>query len=267
MISIDINCDMGEWFGNNMPDYEGCASGSMISDEAIIPYISSANIACGAHAGDAASLEKTIRLALKHGVAIGAHPAYPDRRGFGRVPVIMKPADLRDSLRRQIEQVKSQADSLGGTLRHVKPHGALYNLAAKDRRLARLIAGLVKEIDNRLMLFGLPGSELEHASREAGLAFAGEVFADRAYQDDGSLLPRDQAGAVLSDMGEMTDRVMTMATKAYVVALSGTHIPVRADTICIHGDNPVAADFVKHLFAQLRDAGIAVRPPVAPGAQ
>lgn len=267
MISIDINCDMGEWSGNNMSDYKECAAGSMIGDEAIMPYISSANIACGAHAGDAASLEQTIRLAMKHGVAIGAHPAYPDRRGFGRVPVIMEPADLRDCLRRQIEQVKRQAGSLGGTLRHVKPHGALYNLAARDRSLARLIAGLVKEIDDRLLLFGLPGSELEYASREAGLAFVCEVFADRAYQDDGSLLPRNQDGAVLSDMDVLTNRAMTMATEAYVVAVTGTHIPVRADTICIHGDNPVAADFVKHLFVQLREAGIAVRPPVAPGAQ
>jgi 5-oxoprolinase (ATP-hydrolysing) subunit A len=264
MISVDINCDMGEWSGSNMPDYEGCATGSKISDEAIMPYISSANIACGAHAGDAASLEQTIRLAMKHGVAIGAHPAYPDRRGFGRVPVIMEPAELSDSLCRQIEQVKSQVRSLGGTLRHVKPHGALYNSAVKDRRLARLIAGLVKEVDARLMLFGLPGSELAHASREAGLAFVCEVFADRAYMDDGSLVPRSQAGAVLSDIGEMTDRVVTMATQAYVVAVSGTHIPVRADTICIHGDNPVAADFVKHLSLRMHEAGIVVQPPAAP---
>lgn len=267
MISVDINCDMGEWSGKDFPADEIYAAGAMTSDAAIMPYISSANMACGAHAGDAVSLEQTIRLAIKHGVAIGAHPGYPDRRGFGRVPIIMKPADLRESLWRQIEMVKTQATSLGATLRHVKPHGALYNSAAKDRRLARLIAGVVREVDDRLMLFGLPGSELEYASREAGLAFVCEVFADRAYLDDGSLVPRNQAGAILSDMGEMTDRVMTMATKAYVVAVSGTHIPVRADTICIHGDNPVAADFVKHLSLPMREAGIVVQPPAAPWAQ
>jgi len=298
---IDINCDMGEWSGGDMPAGETAVSGAMVcdaampidavlqtndtlesdaampiddllqtndtlesdaamqSDAAIMPFISSANIACGAHAGDLVSMEHTIGLAKRHGVSVGAHPGFPDRAGFGRVNMQMPAHVLRASLHEQIVTIRNIAKAMGVHIRHVKPHGALYNMAAADPELARLIATLVADIDNNLIIFGLPGSELELAAKGKGLPFAAEVFADRAYCDDGSLLPRGMPGAQLKDVEVMTRRVVTMITSGYVLSVSGRKIMVKPDTVCAHGDNPVAPAFLKHLANKLKEAGIRVR--------
>lgn len=250
---IDVNCDLGEWRAGP-PDLEPGRS-----DAAIMPYISSVNIACGLHAGDPASIERSVLLALRHGVGIGAHPGYPDPEGFGRKPVVMRAEELRASLLYQAGAVKVITESLGGRLRHVKPHGALYNAAARDSGLAKLIASAVKAIDPGLILIGLSGSAMERAALNAGLLFASEVFADRSYRDDGSLVARDEPGSILSDTDQMVERAIMMIAGGIVVSVSGKRIPVKPDTLCIHGDNPCVHDFLRRLSARLREAGIAVK--------
>jgi UPF0271 protein len=276
-IQIDLNCDMGEWTtapasvgggAGAVPeggDRTGAGANSLsaglqASDRAIMPWISSASIACGGHAGDAVSIQQTVSLAIRCGVGIGAHPGYPDPGGFGRQVMAMTPAALRASLLEQIRAVQSAAAARGAPLRHVKPHGALYNQAASDPVLASLVAGVVHEAGPKLVLFGLPGSCLEQAAKEAGLAFACEVFADRGYRDDGSLVPRGLPGALLHDTKEMIERVLVMATEGWVKSVTGRRVPVRTDTVCIHGDNPAAPGFVRALAARLQQAGIRVRP-------
>ena len=248
---IDINCDLGE---RDPTDKTG-------NDEALMPYISSVNIACGFHAGDPLTIEKTIRSAISHGVSIGAHPGYPDREGFGRRPVKMSSEELRAMILYQAGAVKAMAEAAGGKMRHVKPHGALYNTAAKDYEIAMVIAQAVKDLDNSLILVGQSGSQLIKAARETGLACASEVFADRAYNDDGTFVARDIPGSVLHDTGKMIDRVMRMIKEKVVETVSGKIIPVEADTICIHGDNETAAEFAKSLAEALKSAGIVMKHP------
>lgn len=261
LYQIDINCDMGEWSSRGLDLGDPLAKELKESDAAIMPHISSANIACGAHAGDAISMAHTIRLAMQHGVAIGAHPGYPDPAGFGRRNMKIKPDDLFASLKAQIMEVKTMAERLGTKVCHVKPHGALYNEAAADERLARLIVKCVKEIDQTMVLFGLPGSALEKASHEGGIRFAKEAFADRAYHSNGNLLTRTLPAAVLHHVEEMVVRTLTMITEGYVMAHDGNKLMIKADTICIHGDNPVAHEFVMQLKSTLAAAGIHIRPP------
>lgn len=249
---IDINCDMGEGILTG-------AGGKDSADEAIMPYISSANIACGLHAGDPAGIMKTIDLALRYGVRIGAHPGFPDREGFGRMPVEMTNEALRASLLYQVGAVKSMAEALGGSLQHVKPHGALYNKAAADERLATTIARAARDIDATLMLTGPPGSALEHAARLNGLGFAAEMFADRAYNDDGSLVARGQPGAVLTDIMEMVERLIVMLKKQTLTTINGKPLHLRADTVCVHGDNPAAPEFVKAIREVCSREGIGIR--------
>lgn len=258
---IDINCDMGEWSSRGLDLGDPLAKELKESDAAIMPHISSANIACGAHAGDAVSMAHTIRLAMQHGVAIGAHPGYPDPHGFGRRHVRITPDDLYASLMAQIMEVKTMAERLGAEVRHVKPHGALYNEAAADEQLARLVVQCVRETDQTMALFGLPGSALEKASHEGGIRFAKEAFADRAYHSNGSLLPRTMPAAVLNHVEEMVARTLTMITEGYVMAHDGNKLMIKADTICVHGDNPVANEFVMHLTSTLTAAGMHIRPP------
>jgi len=248
-MTIDINCDLGEITG----------SGKKGNDEAIMQYITSANIACGFHAGDPLTIMETVKSALKHGVAIGAHPGYPDKEGFGRKPMILRYDELRASIIYQVGAVKSMAESLVGRLRHVKPHGALYNSAATDFEMAMVIASAVKDIDSSLILMGLSGSQMIRAAEEIGLASVSEVFGDRAYKDDGTLVSRDLPGAVLHETNLVIDRVVRMIEEKRVVTISGKTIPIKADTICIHGDNIMALEFVKTLYSTLKKKGITLK--------
>ena len=248
---VDINCDLGE---RDPGDNTG-------NDEALMPYISSVNIACGFHAGDPLTIEKTIRSAIRHGVSIGAHPGYPDREGFGRRPMKMSNEELRAMILYQAGAVKGMAEAAGGKMCHVKPHGALYNTAAKDFEISMVIARAVQDLDSSLILVGQSGSHLIKAAREAGLACASEVFADRAYNDDGTLVARDIPGSVLHDTGDMIDRVIRMIKDKTVETVSGKIIPVEADTVCIHGDNETAPEFVKTLTEALKSAGIVMKHP------
>lgn len=245
MRSIDLNCDMGEGIGN---------------DAAIMPFISSANIACGAHAGDAATMRSAVRAAVAAGVAVGAHPGYADERGFGRRPVSLTSEELTASILEQLEALDTIARSEGAELRHVKPHGALYNAAARDAGLAETIAVAVAIFNRRLRLYGLSGGALIPAGVEAGLKVAREVFADRNYEPDGSLTPRSEPGAVISDPAEVAGRSLSLATEGKVRTSSGAEVDLEVDTICIHGDSPGAATMAAAIRAALEDAGIELRP-------
>jgi 5-oxoprolinase (ATP-hydrolysing) subunit A len=263
-MQIDLNCDMGEWLagspGGTAPQAASDHAVSTVNDALIMPYISSANISCGFHAGDPLAIEKTICLAIGNGVAVGAHPGYPDPEGFGRRAMDLPADQLRAVLLYQVGAIKSMTESLGGVLRHVKPHGALYNAAASDYKIAKLVALTIRDVDPSLVLYGLSGSEMAHAAAQAGLAFASEVFADRAYQDNGQLVPRSMPGAVLDDPEEMITRVVRMVSEGLVLSSNGKEVPVEPGTICIHGDNPSAPAFVKQLSERLKAAGIRVQP-------
>lgn len=246
---IDLNCDLGETGIN----------GVSANDAAIMPWITSANIACGLHAGDPEGISATIRLALQHGTAIGAHPGYPDREGFGRMPMKLSSSALESTLTYQIGAVKTMTEFAGGRLNHVKPHGALYNAAAIDRETADIIAGTVRRIDPALILYGLSGSALAQAAESIGLSFASEVFADRAYLDDGTLAPRHIPGAVLHDTGQVIARAIRMVIHQEVETISGKVIPLRADTLCIHGDHPMAPMLAKELSRAFTGQGIKLK--------
>ena len=239
MNSIDLNCDLGEGAGH---------------DAELMPLITSANIACGAHAGDEATMRATVALAQKHGVAIGAHPGFADRENFGRRELALSPAAVRTLVTEQIAALRGLAP-----LRHVKPHGALYNLAARDAAVAEAIAGAVHAVDPGLILFGLAGSELLRAGRSRGLRVAGEVFADRTYQRDGSLTPRTRPGALITDESAAVAQVLRMVREGLVRATDGTEVAIAADTVCIHGDGPRAVAFARRLSRELRDAGLEIR--------
>lgn len=249
-MQIDLNCDMGE----------GPGSGLIGHDVEIMPHISSANIACGFHAGDPLAIEKTICLAIKHGVGVGAHPGYPDPEGFGRRHMDMEPDALSASVKYQVGAVKGMAESMGTRLGHVKLHGALYNAAAADPILAGRMVAAIRSVSPELIFVGLPNTPMQHAALKAGMAFAAEVFADRAYDDSGRLLPRHVPDAVLHDAEEMMNRVISMVTRGEVVSHGGRIIAVRPDTVCIHGDNPAAPEFVRMLRKAFARVGIEVKP-------
>jgi UPF0271 protein len=246
MNTIDLNCDMGESFG----------AWPMGNDEALMQYITSANIACGFHAGDPAVMQQTVRLALKYHVAIGAHPGYPDLQGFGRRNLQMTPAEVYAMTLYQIGALQAIVKAEGGTLHHVKAHGALYNAAAKDRALADAIAKAVQHVDAGLVLYGLSGSAQIEAGRAIGLRTASEVFADRTYQDDGSLTPRSQANALIENTDEAVSQALHMALGQVVTSISGKKVDVTAQTICLHGDGAHAAAFAKAIFEAMRAAGV-----------
>lgn len=247
-MQIDLNCDMGESFGR----------WELGSDAEILPHVSSANIACGAHAGDPAVMRRTLRLAKQHGVACGAHPGFADLAGFGRREIPISPAEATDLVLWQIGALEAIARSEGVTLRHVKPHGALYNMAARDAKLAAAIAAAVAAFDRSLLLFGLAGSGMLQAGRTAGLTVAAEGFADRAYEPDGSLTPRRVEGAVIHDTADVVARAVRMVRDGRVVARNGAEIPLKVDTICVHGDTPGAAQLARALRAGLEEAKIRV---------
>jgi UPF0271 protein len=244
---IDLNADVGESFG----------PWPMGADEALIPLVSSVNIACGAHAGDPGTLLQTVALAAAHGVAIGAHPGYPDLAGFGRRDLEMTPTDLRASLISQIGAIQAAARVAGTKVRHVKPHGALYNRAARDPGVATTIAEAVRDLDPTLVLVGLAGSVSITAARAAGLAVSEEAFADRRYEADGSLRSRQLPGALL-DPADAAAQALAIVRDGWVTAGDGSRLAVRADTICIHGDSPDAVSIARAVIAALGDAGILV---------
>ena len=243
---IDLNADVGEFTGPSS------------QDAVLIPLVTSINVACGLHAGDPHTMRRTAELALQHGVAIGAHPGFPDRDGFGRREMRLSPADAVDLVAYQIGALSAVAAACGGQVRHVKPHGALYNMAAEDSALADAIARAVAAVDRRLILVGLAGSHLLEAGRQAGLQVAGEAFADRGYRPDGRLLTRGAEGAVIVDAEAIAARAVRMVRTRQVVARDGDIVPLEADTICIHGDTPGAPALAAHLRAALLDAGVSL---------
>ncbi len=249
MYRIDLNCDMGESFGA----YE------MGQDVALIPYMTSVNIACGFHAGDPATIRSTVKLALEHGTAIGAHPGLPDLAGFGRRKMQISPQEAYDMTVYQIGAVRAFADAEGGALRHVKPHGALYNMAAVDRQLADAIAEAVYRVNPELLLFGLAGSELLGAGAAIGLRTVSEAFADRSYEADGTLTPRGAEGAVIADPAAAAAQAIEMITRGAVRTRQGTELSLKADSLCLHSDTPGAASHARLLREKLEQAGIEVR--------
>ena len=249
-IRIDINCDMGESFG----------PWGMGADDQVMPHITSANIACGAHAGDPVVMRRTIRLAKSAGVAVGAHPGFADLQGFGRREMIVDPGEVEASLIAQIGAIAAMARAEALPLQHVKAHGALYNMAARDRALADAIARAIASVDATLIMFGLPNSPMIEAARAAGLRIASEGFADRAYRADGSLTPRTEPGAVIHDVEAVVARAVRMATDGVVLTPDGTAVPLRIDTICVHGDTPGAPELTRRIRDGLRGAGAHVAP-------
>ena len=245
---VDLNADVGE----------GVGPWPMGDDERLIPLVTSVNIACGAHAGDPLTIDRTVRAAAAHGVAVGAHPGYPDLVGFGRRDLDMAPDELEASLVYQIGAVAAFARAAGTPLRHVKPHGALYNLAARDPAVAATIARAVARVSGDLILVGLAGSSLVTAAADAGLASAAEAFADRAYEADGTLRSRRQPGAVLGSPDLAAAQALSIVRDGCVTSHDGQVVAVRADTICIHGDTPGAAEFATAIRAALADAGVTI---------
>ena len=246
---MDINCDMGESFG----------PWTMGADAEVMPNITSANVACGAHAGDPRVMRRTIRAAKALGVSVGAHPGFADLQGFGRREMQADPGEVEDSLIAQIGALAAMARAEGTALRHVKAHGALYNQAARDRRLADAIARAIKAFDASLIMFALPKSHMVDAAAGAGLQVAAEGFADRAYEPDGSLTPRTRSGAVIHDVALVVDRAVRMARDGVVLTPDGKEIAMKVDTICVHGDTPGAPELTRRIRAGLETAGITVR--------
>lgn len=248
MRQIDLNCDMGEGFGVYRTN----------SDGELMKYITSANIACGFHAGDAASIRATVKLAMQHHVAIGAHPGLPDLAGFGRRSMDISPQEAYEMTVYQIGAVYAFAKTEGGSVAHVKPHGALYNMAAKSKPLAEAIAEAVYKVDPQLILFGLSGSELVRAGEAVGLRTVNEVFADRSYEADGSLTPRGTEGAVILDPKLAAEQAVRMIMHGEVLTRQQSSIVLKADSVCVHGDTPGALEHVIHLRNALEAAGISV---------
>lgn len=249
MAAIDLNCDLGESFG----------AYKIGMDEEVIPYITSANVACGYHAGDPLVMKKTVAMCKARGVGIGAHPGYPDLLGFGRRNMTVKPEEAKAYVMYQVGALKAFCDAEGVSMRHVKPHGALYNMAGKDYVLARAIAEGVQAVDGNLRLMALSGSQMIRAAEDIGLPYASEVFADRAYQSDGSLVPRTQPGAMIEEEDEAIRRVIRMALEGKVTSIDGEEIAIRADSVCVHGDGLKALAFVKKIHAALEAEGIEVK--------
>jgi UPF0271 protein len=238
---MDINSDMGEGFG----------AWEMGNDASLLDYITSTNIACGWHAGDPARMKKLVEMASKKGVHIGAHPGFPDLEGFGRREMAISEQDAYNYVLYQAGALKAFVNAAGNKLHHVKPHGALYNQAAKDIKLARGIAQAVKDLGSEVILYGLAGSCLIDAAKELNIPVWQEVFADRKYTKEGFLVPRTQVGAVIEDEAEALNQAIGMSKHGKVTAMDGSEIKIQADTLCIHGDNPHAVEFAKRIKAAL----------------
>jgi len=249
-LKVDLNSDLGESFG----------AYKIGDDERIIPLVTSVNVACGFHAGDPSVIRRTVELAARSGAAVGAHPGFPDLQGFGRRTMHMSEDEVYDITVYQIGALKAFADACGIRLQHVKPHGALYNMASADIALARAIARAVYDVDSDLILLALSGSRLLDAGREIGLKVASEVFADRAYEPDGSLRSRKHPDALIHDPMKAAGQAVTMLTEKTVVAIDGTRVPVEADSICFHGDGSNAVQLIQTIRGELQKRGIAIVP-------
>lgn len=248
MYQVDLNSDLGESFGNY----------KIGLDEEVIKYVTSANIACGWHAGDPLVMEKMIKIAKEQKVGIGAHPGFPDLMGFGRRNISASPDEVKAYIKYQLGALMAFARAKKEKIQHVKPHGAMYNMAAKDKTLAKAIAEAIYEVDENIILMGLANSEMVKAGKEIGLKVANEVFADRAYNPDGTLVSRKLEGAVIHDPQVAIERVIKMVKFGKVTAINGEEIEIKADSICVHGDNERAVEFVKEIRSCLKDAGVEV---------
>jgi 5-oxoprolinase (ATP-hydrolysing) subunit A len=250
MTSIDLNCDLGE----------GCGS-----DAELMRYISSANIACGFHAGNRDTMRKTVELALEHGVAIGAHPGYADPENFGRTQMNMAPAEVRQLIFDQLDALKRVCESRGAKIRHVKPHGALYNQAAKDRELASAVVQAVAKWDSNLIFYGLSGSEMIAEAEKVGLRTASEVFADRTYRSDGTLTQRTESNALITEPETSVMQVLDMIRYGRVRSTEAIMVAIKCETICLHGDGDHAVEFASLIREKLEAEGVNVAPPSESG--
>lgn len=250
MYQIDLNCDLGESFGNY----------KIGMDEEVIPLISSANVACGYHASDPIVMQKTIAMTKKFGTAVGAHPGFPDLMGFGRRNLSVSPAEAKAYTLYQLGALDAFCRTQGVKLQHVKPHGALYNMAAKDYELARGICEAIYEFDKDLIVLALSGGQLIRAGQDIGLRTALEFFSDRAYEEDGTLVNRRKEGAVITDENEALARVVRMIKENKLTAITGKDISIKADSVCVHGDGVKALEFVKKIREKLTDEKIAIKP-------
>src|SRR5258706_2287762 len=251
MKKIDLNCDMGESYG----------AWKMGADAGVMPFVSSANIACGFHAGDPATIRATVRLAVDNGVAVGAHASFPDLMGFGRRVMRISPQDMYDLVVYQAGAVEAFARAAGAKLHHVKCHGALYNMAATDAGLSEAMVRAVKDLGSGTILYVLSQSRNFDIAKKAGIPVAGEVFADRVYADDGTLAPRDKPGGIIEDPAASVRQALAMIEEGYVTSLSGKRVTVAADTLCLHGDQPGAVNFAQALRKAFKEKGITVAAP------
>jgi UPF0271 protein len=250
MKSIDLNCDMGESYG----------AWKMGADAEVMPFITSANIACGFHGGDPATIRKTVRLAVDHGVAIGAHPSLPDIQGFGRRVMKISPQDMYDFVVYQAGAIEGFARAAGSRLHHIKCHGALYNMAASDEGLSDAMARAAKDLGN-VMVYALSNSVMMKVVHKLDVPVLGEVFADRGYSDDGTLAPRDKPGGMIEDAAKSVKQALAMVEEGYVTSLSGKRIAVAADTLCLHGDQPGAVAFAQQIRKAFSERKIELKAP------
>jgi len=244
MKTIDINCDLGEGIGN---------------DELIMPYISSANIACGYHAGDEKTMKQTVELCKKYSVAVGAHPSYPDKENFGRTDMLLHPGEIYELIVKQINCLEKIAAAADVPIHHVKPHGALYNMAARDKGLAPFVALAILDTNSKYLLYGLSGSYLVKEGKNLGVKTVNEVFADRTYKNDGSLTSRSKPGALIESTDAAIAQVLQMVKEGTVTSITGKKVPIIAETICIHGDGEHAVEFAKAIHFALKENNIAVK--------
>lgn len=244
MKTIDINCDLGEGIG---------------IDELIMPYISSANIACGYHAGNENTMKQTVEICKKYNVAVGAHPSYPDRENFGRTDMLLHPGEIYEMIVKQINSLEKIAEETDVPVHHVKPHGALYNMAARDKMLAPFVALAILDTNSKYILYGLSGSYLIKEGKNLGVKTASEAFADRTYKDDGMLTPRNKTGALIEDADRAVAQVLQMVKEGTVTSTNGKKIPIVAETICIHGDGEHAVEFAKAIHSALKQEGIQIK--------
>ena len=251
MLSVDLNCDMGE--SSTLWSYD------IEKDLELLQYVSSVNLACGYHAGDPETMKRITEAGIKNNISIGAHPSFPDQKNFGRSEMHFKPEQITEMVKEQIIILNTIVQSMGGKLHHVKPHGALYNMAAQDDAIAKAICKAIVELDPSIIIYGLSGSALIHAGNAMGLETCSEVFADRTYQDNGTLTPRTSSQALISDISIAASQVLGMVQKATVVSISGNEIPILAETICIHGDGPNAVRFSKEINQLLLQNEVEIR--------
>ncbi|HEX9250271.1 MAG TPA: 5-oxoprolinase subunit PxpA [Gemmatimonadaceae bacterium] len=249
-LSIDLNADLGEGFGRSRA----------AEDEALLDLVSSANIACGFHAGDAITMRETVRAATLRGVTIGAHPSYPDIPGFGRRELGLPPKEISRHVAYQIRALRDVCGSEQAKLSYVKPHGALYNRAARDPEAATAVVSAIRAVESSLTLLGPAGSELARAAERAGIAFATEAFVDRAYKPDGTLVPRDEPGAVIHDVNGAVQRAVMLVKGRTITADDGSELHIKAQSLCVHGDNADAVSILRALNARLKESGVTIAP-------